>query len=167
LGAIRPLKNVLNQALACIRLADTRRCSLEFHVNGDRFEGGGNGVIKNLRNIFSHLPQHQLVEIDWLDPAELLRYIPRLDVMLQVSISESFNIVTADAVVAGVPAVVSPEIAWLDIEYHADPLAIESIERAVERVLMSDRKAIVADQRLCLERHNVQALEPWKRLAGV
>lgn len=166
MGAIRPLKNTLNQALACIRLADARQCSLEFHINGNRFEGGGNGIVKNLRNIFSHLPQHRLVEVDWLDPPALRQYLPRLDVMLQVSISETFNIVAADAIVAGVPSVVSPEVSWLDVEYHADPLATDSIAQVTERVLASDRKAVVADQRLRLAASNEAALEPWRRLAG-
>jgi hypothetical protein len=46
---------------------------------------------------------------------------------MQVSLSESFNIVTADLVTVGVPTVVSPAIYWMPKSFMADPTNLASI----------------------------------------
>jgi len=53
-----------------------------------------------------------LVEHGWLPHDQFLKLIASMDVLLQVSFSETFNIVAADAVVQNVPIVVSDEIFW-------------------------------------------------------
>lgn len=111
-GAIRPMKNHFQQALAAIKVADSIGHSLNFHINASRVEQGGENVLKNLRSLFkgSH---HNLVEHGWLDHSEFLSLISRMDFGSQVSFSESFNIVTADFVTAGIPIVTSDDIEWM------------------------------------------------------
>jgi len=160
--AIRPFKNTLNQARAALKVADEMGARLRFHVNSARQEGGGQANYKNLVALFASQPRHQLVEIDWLPPADFKRYLRRLDAVLQVSLSETFNIVTADAIDMGVPVVVSPAISWLRPEWHANPLDVGDIARALRHVLSNHRPHINADQVASLHVSNQQAEAAWK-----
>ena len=134
-GAIRPLKNTMAQALAAVAAARARRRRLEFHVNASRLEGNGDPILKNLRQMFAALPTHRLVEHDWLPHAAFCALVRTMDIVLQVSFSETFNIVAADAAAAGVPVVVSPEVPWIGDYAHADPCSVPSITQAILRLL--------------------------------
>ena len=46
---------------------------------------------------------------------------------MQVSFSESFNIVTADLVTVGVPTIVSPAIYWMPQQFMANPTNLANI----------------------------------------
>lgn len=111
-GAIRPMKNQLLQAVAAIRYAEKYNKQIRFHINGSRTEQKGENVLKNLRALFVET-EHQLVEHDWLNHEDFLTLISKMDIGLQVSLSESFNIVTADFISQHIPVIVSKEINWV------------------------------------------------------
>jgi hypothetical protein len=111
-GAVRPLKNQLLQAVAAIRCAENMGLPLRFHVNTSRIEGNAHPVVNNLRGLFGHMSRHQLVEHGWEDLEDFLTLSANMDVVTQVSFSESFNFVSANAVSVGTPIVVSSEIPW-------------------------------------------------------
>lgn len=135
-GAIRPLKNQLIQAMAAIEYARLHERRLKFHINGSRIEHGNN-VLRNIRNLFANIDseQYELVEHSWLMHADFLELVSHMDVGLQVSFSETFNIVAADFVSRDVPIVTSPEISWLTKVSHADTTSIPSIVGAIGRSL--------------------------------
>lgn len=110
LGAIRPLKNQLIQAIAAMRLAGSLGKPLRFHINSTRIEKGEN-VLKNIRAMFKATNQ-ELVEHEWVPREEMFNLLAQCDVGMQMSFTETFNIVAADMVVAGMPIVVSSEIEW-------------------------------------------------------
>lgn len=120
-GAIRPLKNQLQQAIAAIRYAYALGRKLEFHINATRVEGHGDTIIKNIRNLFKHAHRATLVEHPWVDHKDFLKIVSKMDVCMQVSYSETFNIVSADAVSLMVPVVASREVSWLGPYAWADP----------------------------------------------
>ena len=111
-GAIRPMKNNYQQALAAIEFAERKGKRLRFHVNSSRVEQSGDNVLKNLKALFENSP-HDLVEHPWMKHREFLHTASKMDIGMQVSFSESFNIVTADFVTAGVPIVASDDIEWM------------------------------------------------------
>ncbi len=111
-GAIRPLKNQLIQAVSAIDFGEWLDTPINFHMNADRIEQLGGPVLKNIKALFDHSPRHKLVLHEWMDHHTFLNVLTTMDVSMQVSFSESFNIVSADAVSVGVPIVVSPEIYW-------------------------------------------------------
>lgn len=119
-GAIRPLKNHMIQAIAAIKFADKLGKKLFFHINATRIEGNGNAVLKNLRQMFSHV-NHELVEHSWMPHDKFLEFVGTMDFGLQVSYTETFNIVTADMISQGVPVIVSDEVDWISSAFHADP----------------------------------------------
>lgn len=134
-GAIRPLKNQLLQAMAALRFAREIGRPLRFHVNYSRVETMGQPCLKNLKALFQHQPDAHLVHLEWLDPSDFLNYLEHhIDLNLQVSLSETFNVVTADAVTAGVPIVVSKEIPWASHLCRAEDDEIDSIVETMHRV---------------------------------
>lgn len=132
-GAIRPLKNHLEQAVAAIKFAVQHGYKLRFHINATRIEGRGDAILKNLRKLFEHLDPNAflLVEHGWMDHECFLKLCSTIDLLLQVSFSETFNIVGSDCVSVGVPVVGSKEIPWLPKQFHADPTSSTDIARVM------------------------------------
>lgn len=119
-GAIRPLKNQLQQAIAAIEFAGWLNKPMDFHINGSRVEMGGAPILKNLRQLFEQFsPTYNLIEHDWNGAYHDL--VASMDLGMQVSFSETFNIVAADFTKAGVPIVTSKEIFWSERLLQADP----------------------------------------------
>lgn len=158
-GAIRPLKNHLIQAMAAISFANKIKKTLHFHINADRTEQAGNQVLKNLRALF-HGEQHLLIEHSWHTHASFLQLIKFMDLGMQVSLSESFNVVTADFIESNVPIVVSNDIEWMPQITQANPNSLESIEDRLHYIY-SNRCEIIDKSVRKLGRHNRDAGNLW------
>lgn len=125
-GAIRPMKNQLIQAFAAIQYAQDNGATLEFHMNGSRVEQSGGNNLRQIKALFE-ATGHALIIHPWLDHEEFLELVASMDICLQVSLTESFNIVSADAVSMGVPLVGSQAIDWLPKRSKAHVDSISSI----------------------------------------
>ncbi|MEM2159333.1 MAG: glycosyltransferase family 1 protein [Candidatus Nitrosotenuis sp.] len=134
-GAIRPLKNHLKQVVAAISYARRKKKKLNFHINATRLEGNGAPILKNIRALFEGQKDIKLVEHPWVAHEDFLDLMAQMDLSMQVSYSETFNIVSADAVSVGTPVVVSPEISWVPSMFQADPNDTESIITGIDRAL--------------------------------
>lgn len=142
-GAIRPMKNHLIQAAAAVEFAERLGLRCVFHINAGRIEARGDEVLKNLRAFFDGLNgKHRLIEHGWLDRPEFLKLVKTMDIGLQVSLSETFNIVSADFVSQDVPIVTSREVMWMPKFFVAAPNSTESIICAMKRTLFYDRHFI-------------------------
>jgi hypothetical protein len=113
-GAVRPLKNHLIQAIAAIKFADKIGKKLHFHINSDRVEQKGEPILNNLIATFEQLNHkgHKLVHHEWSVREQFIELCSTMDIGIQISFNETFNIVGADIVSQGVPLVASPEIPW-------------------------------------------------------
>jgi len=122
-GAIRPLKNHLLQAIAAVEFADSIGKKLRFHVNAGRIEMKGEPMINNLKGLFMQLAErgHSLVNNQWMPHEEFITLCETMDIGMQVSFSETFNIVGANLISQGVPVVGSKEIPWMPADNCADP----------------------------------------------
>jgi hypothetical protein len=159
-GAIRPLKNHLTQAIAALKMADYLDCPLEFHINVGRQESGGLPVLHNLRGLFENTRRAKLVEHAWMPHHEFMHLVGSMHVNMQVSLSETFNIVTADAVTMGVPVVVSSEVFWVSEQYHANPTSADSIFEKLKHVIMKEPvHAQAYKNRQGLEKYNEASFE--------
>ena len=112
-GAVRPLKNQLIQAVAAIEYATLLGKKLRFHTNATRVETQGDPVLRNLEALFEATPPHELIKHPWMPHEEFLELLKLMDISLCVSFSESFCIIAADSIIAGVPIVGSSEIEFL------------------------------------------------------
>jgi len=135
-GAIRPMKNQLIQAIAAIEFADSIGKKLNFHINGNRIEMKGQPVLHNIEGLFNHVKNrsHNLIVHDWCSHEEFKKLCATMDMALQVSYSETFNIVAADLITCGVPLVTSDEVRWATRFCYADPNDSRSIVKIMKRI---------------------------------
>jgi hypothetical protein len=139
-GAIRPLKNQLIQAIAAMEFATSKGKKLKFHINGSRVEGKGEGAVKNIRSLFDkNLHGHELVEHEWMNHEAFVGLIGQMDIVMQVSFTETYNIVTADAVAQNVPVVVSNEIAFVAPGFKASCTETPDIVRKLNKAYQFGR----------------------------
>jgi glycosyltransferase involved in cell wall biosynthesis len=159
-GAVRPLKNHLIQAVAALKAARSLNRYLIFHVNSTRVECSGSNVLKNLRALFDGLPYGELVEEEWRDHGAFKDFLGTMDVVMQVSYTETFNIVGADAVAMGVPLVASPEIVWSDPRHQCPCDDSEQQALAILQALQHPRPAFA---RMRLKQHVQDVPEIWMK----
>lgn len=160
-GALRILKNQLLQAICAIHFADQSKRILRFHINdSSTFEREGNPIIYNLINVFKPL-KHELVIHEWIGHNNFLELIRTMDVGMQVSFNETYNIVAADMVAAGIPVVGSPEIPFLSSSYQADPNSFDSIVDKLRFAVFNKWLGLHKVNELKLRNDSNRAIKIW------
>lgn len=160
-GAIRPLKNQLIQAFAAVRFAKEQGKSLRFHMNGGRIEQNGTNNLIQIKALMEATGQ-ELILHPWLDHEEFLELIARMDICLQVSLSETFNIVSADAASMGVPLVGSDQIPWLPKRSQAKADSALSIASAMAK---ADETSVILNHE-ALESYLEKTVVIWAEWAS-
>ena len=158
-GAIRPMKNHLIQALAAIQYAKEVKKELYFHVNSTRIETGGEPVLKNLRALFKEHTHAHLVEDAWRERTNFRFYLGDMDLGMQVSLTETFSIVSADYVSAMIPMVVSKEISWASCLSKAPDNDVGKIVKAMHRAMRWS--FIVTLNRFLLHWYSYKSTKIW------
>lgn len=133
-GAIRPLKNQLFQATCAMEFANLNNKQLNFHINATRVEQNGEPVLKNIRSLFKDT-RHRLVEHGWIRHPDFLLLLHKMDLGMQLSFTESFNIITADFVYQKVPIVVSEDISWMPSDLQVSTTDSKKVIKAIGEVL--------------------------------
>lgn len=158
-GALRVLKNHSQQALWAIEFAQNQGKRLNFHVNISEHEQREAGpVLRNLRAIFKNT-NHTLVEHPWYNHDEFIEVVKTMDLGMQISFSETFNITAADFVYCGVPIVVSKEIKFVSPECRVDTSSPNQVMSAL-KIAYHDKK-ITKENKQFLEDHNAEATDAW------
>lgn len=159
-GAIRPMKNHLHQAIAAIEFARQKGSYLLFYINSTRLETNGDPVLKNLIKLFEETEDASLMLCDWMEPEEFLGFMhKKIDIGMQVSMTETFNVVCADYVTAGVPFVNSRHVPWTSIFNESLEESIEDTVRIMHRV---HKNKLLAKWNQCLlKRNSKRAVKLW------
>lgn len=160
-GALRPLKNHLQQAMVAMQFAELLGKKLRFHINL-REDQGGSPILRNLRGLFDHLPNGELIEHGWEDRATFLASMAGVHLLMQDALTETFNIVAADATLVGRPVLSNSEIPWL-YPLWSDPLNQEKSLEAL-KVLWSNKSYFINQNRLGLTLYSENSLNVWKRI---
>lgn len=163
-GAVRPLKNHLLQAIAALRFADSLDKKLTFHINVGRVEMKGDPILNNLIGLFEGVSPngHNLIMHQWMPHDEFKTVIDQIDIGMQVSFSETFNIVAADMITAGIPMVMSAEVPWA-VFGIADPTDSEDIYQKLRSSWTLKKLNVVANRR-ALERYVDKTRDIWTDL---
>lgn len=159
-GAIRPMKNTFHQALACIEFAELKNKTLRFHVNTSRVEQSGENVVKNLRSLFEN-NRHELVEHKWYHHKDFLSTVSEMDMGVQVSFTESFNIVTADFVAANVPIITGEDIEWMPDFLKCRPTSQKDLVKKLKWVY-NNKWISKTIQKIFLHIYNYKAKLVWR-----
>lgn len=154
-GAIRPLKNQLTQAFAAVRYAESIRKPLVFHMNGSRVEQEGSNNLKNIEALMKAAGQ-SLILHPWLEHREFCDLLGSMDICLQVSLSETFCIVAADAVNACVSLVGSDAIPWL-------PKISRARADSVESICVAMAQDTIAGNHCALAEYIYQSVRDWNK----
>ena len=160
-GAIRPMKNTLMQAIAAIEYGEEIDQIVHFHVNSDRQEQRGDCVYKNLRDLFSGT-KHKLIDHSWMEHREFIEVVKTMDIGLQVSMSETFNIVAADFISNDVPLIGSPDITWIPKIFQADPNSSQDIVSKIRFILDTKELGIYKLNKIYLKWYNNHAKKIWR-----
>lgn len=110
-GAPRVQKNIISAAAAALEMAEQLSVDVEFHINVGR--DGSAHVLNPIRQLMAVHRRGRLVEDHWSNWAQFRQTIGRMDVLLQPSWTESFNMVTADGVSEGVSSAVLESVGWV------------------------------------------------------
>ncbi|NHN88983.1 glycosyltransferase family protein [Acetobacter conturbans] len=167
-GAVRPLKNHMTQAVAAMAFAESIGAQLRFHVNATRVEGQGSPVLKNLRELFAR-SAHELVEHGWMPHSGFLDVLGGIDILMQVSFTETFNIVAADAMASSVPVLVSSEIPWIGHYAHRDPTDAADMAQGLYEIWNEgwcEQQKRLLKQRRDMEVFCARSTATWRRRFG-
>ena len=164
-GAIRPLKNQLAQAIAAIRFAEKRKRSLIFHINVGRIEMAGGPVFHNLRDLFANTPNAKLELHEWTGHDDFLKLCLAMDIGMQVSFTETFDIIAADFIAQGVPLVGSDEIPWSSNLFNAQETSVDSMVYALDRTWKLPQINVKLNQR-GLATYSLATERAWEAFLG-
>lgn len=156
-GAFRPLKNHLQQVFIASRFAESIGKPLRFHIN-NRLDSGGSPISKNVKEAVEEMG-HALVEHPWEDRSTFLQSLRDCDLLLQVSMSETFNIVAADATFVGRPILVSNEISWVH-PLFADPQNVDKSLKVLEAI-WSNKPYYIQNNRRGLQKYVASSRVAW------
>lgn len=170
-GALRPLKNHLQQAMWAIQFADTIHRPIVVHINVSEHENqvGQNGsvmsVLRNIRNLFNAPGINaRLVEHPWYQHVDFLNIIKQMDLGLQVSYSETFNIIAADFVHMGVPVVTSDEIPFVNPLCRVGSNSSEDAMKVMYIATKFSKLGLNKLNKMGLNRSNDRAVSQWRYL---
>ena len=156
-GAIRPEKNFMTAAAGAVAIQSILNIPVEIHMST-----GGDGckstTLPAIEQMTEGIEGLTLIRHDWNNWDEFIKLISEMDLLIQVSYTESFNMVTADGISVGVPSVVSPVIFWAPDSWKVDSDdAMEVAKKGIE-LLLNDQGYIGSDS---LRENNEKSLKYW------
>jgi glycosyltransferase involved in cell wall biosynthesis len=157
-GANRPLKNFLSGAAAAVELAARLQVPTELVLSTGRNEGGN---FRALGEMTEDIANFRVIETGWLPWPRFRRLLRTIDLVFQVSYTETFNVVTADAIAEGVPVVASDAIDWVPRWWQARADEPRDITRVAERLLRDPNAA--HHGREALEEYVERGVAGWRR----
>ena len=156
-GAIRPEKNFMTAAAAALAVHSKLDLPVELHMStgGD---GCKSSTLPAIVQMTDNVEGFKLIRHDWQTWDHFIKLIKKMDIMIQVSYTESFNMVTADGVSVGVPSVVSSAIRWAPTTWQADTDDALDVTNRVLKLLKKDQKYLGSDALLL---NNEKSLKYW------
>jgi hypothetical protein len=155
-GAIRAEKNFMTAAAAAVALQTELNVPVELHMS---MGGEGGSTIQAIDQMCAG--KIKVIRHPWVYWDDFIKLVADMDVLVQVSYTESFNMVTADGVSVGVPSVVSPAIYWAPPSWKVNPDDTMEVLEAMKRLLF-DREARSSGYRY-LQAHNDESLKHWDK----
>jgi len=161
-GALRLLKNQPFQALCAIKAADDLEKILHFHITADVHKDVTlNPVVKNLEELFKNNP-HKLIKHDWKENDDFNELVEQMDMGLQLSYTESFNIVTADFINCNIPIIVGDAIWWMPDILKTSTIEYDKVVRKIISVYKNkDSNFLRLLMKRSLSRYNKDSKKVW------
>jgi hypothetical protein len=160
-GALRLLKNQCFQAICAIQAANELGKKLYFHVTPN-LELKDDPVLANLRELFKN-DKHELVVHKWMPNGKFMTLIKKMDIGMQLSFTESFNIVASDFVNNNKLILVSEAIDWMPNRMQTSTIDFNEVVRKLV-FLYRNRNSIFLKSiaRMALFNYNEKAIHEWE-----
>jgi len=152
-GATRPQKNLMSAAGAALELREWFQTDVELWLSAGRTEGGGNTILNAIKAMLNGIPGIKIVFNSWNTWPDFKRVVGKMHCLLQPSYTESFNMVTADA------------IDWVPDYWVAKMDDVNDIARVARQLIVDPRAAY--DGLTHLEQHNRDSFEVWEEYLGI
>lgn len=157
-GAARPYKNFMTAVGAAVIIHNMLGVDVQVHMScggeDDHF-----GIARAIDEMCSGLPGVQVIRHPWRYWTDFIETVSKMDLLIQVSYTESFNMVTADGISVGAPSVVSPAITWAPDNWKAEPDCVLDVAQTGLRLLRGTGWAGAN----ALAKHNTSSLGLWRR----
>jgi hypothetical protein len=164
-GALRILKNHLFQAMCAMKAADILDKTLRFHItvdvniNKDQL----NPVLRNLEELFKG-SKHELIQHPWNENDDFHQLIKRMDLGMQLSYTESFNIVSSDFINYGIPIIISNAIKWMPDNLKTSTTNFDvATQKIVDIYKKRNSRSLLREMRRALEKYDRGSQEIWWR----
>jgi hypothetical protein len=93
---------------------------------------------------------------------EFMAAIVEMDIGLQVSLSETFNIVAADFISKDIPLIGSKDITWLPEIFKADPNSSEDIVLKMRWIIDTKELGLYKLNKIHLNWYNDKSKKIWR-----
>lgn len=168
-GALRPLKNHLQQCVWSIEYGKYLEKPIAVHINVSEHESyassnGVSNVLTNIRALFRYQRDARLVEHPWYTHSDFLYVVKQMDLGMQVSFSETFNITAADFIHMGIPIVGSNEIKFINGLSTIDSNSSDEAISVMKRTMLLNKVGLGKFNKFLLHKSNNQATKAWKEL---
>lgn len=157
-GAVRPQKNLMTAAAAAIVIARFLGVPTEFYISSGREEGGTGTITNAIRQMCKDIPNFELKENPWGHWNNFKEVVGSMDLLIQVSYTESFNMVTADGISMGIPSVVSDAIDWAPSSWKAHADDVLDVAQVGIKLLSGPARELGNE---ALQRHNEEGIQAW------
>ena len=165
-GATRTLKNFLTSCGAALEISRDLKAQTEIWINTQRDDGPETArIIRAAHMMLDDLPNISLKYLGWKAWPDFRKAVGNMHLCLQNSFTESFNMVTCDAIAEGVSSVVSDAIDWAPDTWKAHADDVFDIAR-VGVGLINDPLAPITGYR-AVKNHNRESLQAWYRFLGL
>lgn len=155
-GAMRPLKNMITAAAAALEISRTLRTDVEFHISGTYDEGQNS--LAPIKEMLAGQGTSLVID-PWRSWADFRHLIRSMDVLMQPSFTESFNLVTADGIAEGVPSAVSETIDWVPPGWIAHAHDTHSLAKTAMALLHDPHAAHEGQE--ALRRYVKHGMHEW------
>lgn len=156
-GALRPEKNFMTAAAAAVAIHSMLGIPIEIHMSTGGEECHST-TLPAIVEMTEHIKGIKLIKHDWESWDKFIQLISSMDLLIQVSYTESFNMITADGISVGVPSVVSPVIYWAPDSWKADPDDAINVAEVGIRLLTTNQHHIGSDTLL---EHDERSIKYW------
>ena len=158
-GAIRAEKNFMTAAAAAMVIHTQLGVPVEFHMSTGG-EGCKSVTLPAIEQMFEGVEGVKLIRHDWAYWDTFVKLVGSMDLLIQVSYTESFNMVTADGISQGVPSVVSPVIRWAPDHWKANPDDAVDVAKVGMNLLLNNQYTYGSR---ALQAHNANGFLHWAR----
>lgn len=156
-GALRPEKNFMTGAAAALAIHSMIDLPVELHMTTGG-ESQKSTTLNAIRQMTKDVEGFTLIEHPWETWDKFIKLIETMNLLIQVSYTESFNMITADGISVGVPSVVSPVISWAPNAWKADADDVIAVADVGLHLLLEDQHHLGSRH---LNEHNERSLKYW------